>query len=80
MGATGAQRSGSGDATRLLDEAGPTLSVGETARVLGISRGTAYSLARSGGLGVRVIRVGRTLRVSTDSLRQLVTGNGEPAA
>jgi excisionase family DNA binding protein len=43
----------------------PTLSLPEAARWLGISRGTAYQLARSGGLPVPVLRLGRRLRIPT---------------
>lgn len=68
------------EAVRLLQDAGPTISITDTAKVLGISRGTAYDLARRDELGVQVIRLGRSLRVSTASLRQLVNADGEPAA
>jgi len=57
-------------AHRLLAEAGPTVSIPETATVLGISRGLAYQLAASGELGVKVLRLGARWRVSTASLRE----------
>lgn len=80
MGTARPTRRDRDDATRLLDDAGPTISITDTAKVLGISRGTAYDLARRDELGVQVIRLGRSLRVSTASLRQLVNADGEPAA
>lgn len=51
----------------------PTLSIDETAMVLGISRGTAYELARRGD--IPVIRLGpRRLRVPTARLMHDVLG------
>lgn len=62
----------SATAHQLLDNAGPTVSVPEAAQVLGISRGLAYELAGRNELGVKVLRLGSRLRVSTASLRQAV--------
>lgn len=62
-------------ATRVLDEAGPTVSMRQAAHVLGCSPGTAYALHERGDLasmGVRVLRLGRCLRVSTADLRRAV--------
>lgn len=62
-------------AAQLLAQAGPTMTLGEAARVLGCSRGTAYALAASGDLasmGIRVLRLGRCLRVATADLRRAV--------
>ncbi len=70
-------------AARLLAEAGPTMSIPEAARVLGIARDTAYVLAARGELGVRVLRLGRRLRVPTADLRKalgLDVQDGAPAA
>jgi hypothetical protein len=72
----------SNPATRLLDDAGPTVSIRDTARVLGISRQHAYALAQRGELGVRVLRLGSRMVVPTIELRRLVglDEKGEPAA
>lgn len=66
-------------AARLLAAAGPTVSVGTTAKVLGISRAHAYALAKRGELGVRVLRLGNRLVVPTVELRRAV-GAEEPGS
>ncbi|MBD1318531.1 helix-turn-helix domain-containing protein [Gordonia hankookensis] len=54
-----------------------TVSVPETALLLGISRATAYDLIQSGDLPV--IRVGpRKLRVSTSRLQRILDGQEQP--
>lgn len=62
----------SATAHQLLDNAGPTVSIPEAAKVLGISRGLAYELAGRDELGVKVLRLGARLRVTTASLREVV--------
>ena len=47
-----------------------TLTVGETAHLLGISRGLAYELARSGQLPV--VRLGRRLLVPKIALERML--------
>lgn len=64
-------------AGRILAAAGPTVSIPDAAKVLGISRGTAYELARRDELGVRVLRLGKCIRVPTVDLRRAV-GLDEP--
>jgi excisionase family DNA binding protein len=59
-------------AARLLAEAGPTVSLIEAARVLGISANTAYAAAKRGELGVRTLRYGRRWRIPTADLRRTV--------
>jgi excisionase family DNA binding protein len=64
-----------------LDELPDVLTVEEAARVLRISRGAAYELARqwrvSGGLhGLPVVVLGRSLRVPRAALRQLLEVGG----
>jgi excisionase family DNA binding protein len=49
-----------------------TLTVDETARLLRISRNTAYNLAREGKLPV--LRLGRRLLVSRKGLDDLLSG------
>lgn len=69
------QRLAGHPAVQLLAQAGPTMTLAEAARVLGCSRGTAYALAASGDLtamGIRVLRLGRCLRVATADLRRTV--------
>lgn len=43
--------------------ASATLTVPEAGEALGLSRSTAYRLARSGEFPVRVLELGRTLRI-----------------
>ena len=59
-------------AAKLLEEAGPTVSLAETAKVLGISINTAYAAVKRGDLGVRTLRFGRKWRVPTADLRRAV--------
>lgn len=62
-------------AARLLAEAGPTVSIAETAAVLGCHSDTVRAMARRGelaALGIRVLRLGARIRVSTASLRRAV--------
>lgn len=61
-----------GEGSRILAQAGPTVSIPEAAVVLGISRGLAYQLAARGELGVKLLRLGARWRVSTASLREAV--------
>jgi hypothetical protein len=59
----------------ILANAGPTVSIPEAAKVLGISRGLGYALAGRGDLaaaGVRVLRLGARWRVPTADLRRAV--------
>jgi excisionase family DNA binding protein len=60
-----------------LDELPEVLTVEEAAKVLRISRGAAYELARrwresDGRHGLPVVTLGRSLRVPRDALRQLL--------
>jgi len=60
-------------AGRILAEAGPTISIPDAAKVLGISRGTAYAHAKSGTLaGVRVLSLGSRRVLPTAELRSVV--------
>lgn len=52
-----------------------TVTLAEAAQVLGISRSTAYELARTGELPV--LRLGRRLVISKRALQRLLDG-GEP--
>jgi len=60
------------------------VSIGEAAKVLGISRAHAYSLAQRNELGVRVLRLGSRWVVPTAELRRAIgmesAGTGEGAA
>ena len=49
-----------------------TLSVPEAGKALGISRQTAYELARRDEFPLPVLRVGKKLRVSTIALARLL--------
>ncbi|MGO4617850.1 helix-turn-helix domain-containing protein [Nocardia sp. 2YAB30] len=61
---------------RLLIE--PTVSIDDTARLLGVGRSTVYAVARSGE--VPVIRVRSRLRVPSRWVRQRLHLEGEPDA
>jgi excisionase family DNA binding protein len=65
--------------TDFLTHAGPTISVPECARVLGISRDTAYTLAARDELGVPVLRLGRSMRIPTAALRRKLLMEDVPA-
>lgn len=54
-----------------------TMNITEVAKVLGISRGLAYDLARRDKLPVPVIRLGRRIVLSRRSVLALLSGNGE---
>ena len=51
-----------------------TLTIEETAELLGVSRGSAYEAARSGQ--IPVLRVGRRLLVPRQALDQMLTATG----
>jgi excisionase family DNA binding protein len=62
-------------AAQILAEAGPTLSVKEVAAVLNVSADLVRTMHRRGelaALGIRVLRLGRRVRISTASLRRAV--------
>ncbi len=68
-----------------FDELPEVLTIGEAAKVLRISRGAAYALARqwldSGGRqGLPVVRLGRSLRVPRAGLLRLLDVGGEGSA
>ena len=57
-----------------------TLTIAEVARLLGVSRNTAYEAARSGSIaGVPVIQVGRRLLVPRKPLLELLGEDEGPA-
>jgi excisionase family DNA binding protein len=67
------------------DDAIEVLTVAEAAKVLRISRGVAYALAREwrttgGHSGLPVIELGRSLRVPRTALRQLIDPAGTTEA
>ncbi|HSH61615.1 MAG TPA: helix-turn-helix domain-containing protein [Acidimicrobiales bacterium] len=68
-----------------FDELPDVLTIEEAAKVLRISRGAAYVLARqwldSGGRhGLPVVRLGRSLRVPRAGLLRLLDVSGEASA
>ena len=67
------------DAQRLLDGAGPTMTLVEAGHVLGISRTTSYALVQRGEWPTKLLRLGRSVRVPTAALRELVEERGMPA-
>lgn len=54
----------------LDDDLPPILTVEQTAKILGISRGLAFAAARTGQLPT--IRIGRRILVPRDQLRRLL--------
>lgn len=59
-------------------EPAPTISVEDAGRVLGVGRGLAYRMARSGKLPT--IRVGRLLRVPLPRLLEMLEGENPAGA
>jgi excisionase family DNA binding protein len=53
------------------------MPIKEVAKVLGISLGLAYDLARQDKLPVPVIRLGRRMVLSRRAVEALLSGNGE---
>jgi len=53
------------------------MTIPVAARVLGISRGLAYDLARRDKLPVKVIRLGRRMVLSRKAVEALLSGDGE---
>jgi excisionase family DNA binding protein len=70
----------------LVDQHGPFLRVEEAARLLRISRTSAYALARqwldTGTEGLPAVRIGRSIRIPTVALERLAeterTSSPEP--
>ena len=54
----------------LDDDLPPILTVDQVAKLLGISRGLAFSAARTGQ--IPVVRIGRRMLVPRDRLRQML--------
>lgn len=61
-----------------VEALGVTTDVPTAGSVLGLSRGTAYELARREELPVRVLRLGSRLRVPVRDLLVLLDGVGSP--
>jgi len=63
-----------------VDDSRPTLTVEETAKLLGISRGLAFQAVRRGD--IPAIRIGRRILVPLTQLQALLNGDGAyaPAA
>lgn len=53
-----------------------TLTICEAAKILGVSRGLAYQLAREGK--IPVIRLGKRIVVPKLSLQKLLSGESKP--
>ena len=53
------------------------MTIPEFAQATGISRNLAYSLAKQGRLGVKVIRLGRRMILSRKAVEALLSGKGE---
>jgi excisionase family DNA binding protein len=57
----------------------PVIDLTTAARVLGISRHKAYELVRTGDWPTRVLRLGRSVRVPTSELLELIGMSGMPS-
>jgi excisionase family DNA binding protein len=57
-----------------MDQPRPTLTVEETARLLGISRGLAFQAVRRGD--IPSIRIGRRILIPVARLQALLEGDG----
>lgn len=53
----------------------PLVDVPTAARALGIGRGLAYDLVRSGSWPTPILRMGKLIRIPTAPLVRLVNGN-----
>jgi excisionase family DNA binding protein len=62
----------------LDDDLPPILTVEQTAKLLGISRGLAFAAVRSGD--IPSIRIGRRILVPRDRLRQMLGVENAPTA
>jgi predicted DNA-binding transcriptional regulator AlpA len=51
---------------------GPTVDLATAATMLGIGRTVSYELVRTGQFPVRILRIGRLIRVPTAPLLQLL--------
>ncbi|QWF81059.1 helix-turn-helix domain-containing protein [Amycolatopsis sp. CA-230715] len=63
-----------------LAELGVTTDLMTAARILGIGRTTAYTLARTGTFPVPAVRVGRSYRIAVAPLVELLGLDKEPHA
>lgn len=54
-----------------------TMTLPEFARISGISKNLAYSLAKQDRLGVKVIYLGRRMVLSRKAVEALLSGNAE---
>ena len=54
-----------------------TMTIPEIAKILGISRGLAYDLARRDALPVPVIKLGRRMVLSRKAVEKVLSGNTE---
>ena len=54
-----------------------TMTIPEIAKILGISRGLAYDLARRDALPVPVIKLGRRMVLSRKAVERLLSGDTE---
>ncbi len=55
-----------------------TVSLETAAKVIGVSRNTAYELARSGRFPCRILRIGRLYKVPKADLNALLGQEREP--
>lgn len=67
------------DAAAILNGAGPTISVPEAGAAFGLSERTARGLVQRGEFPVRVLRIGRLVRVPTADVRRKLGLPVEPA-
>lgn len=66
-------------ATQAIDISARTVSIPEAGKILGIGTTTAYALAKSGEFPVRVLRLGKSLRVSISQLEAYLDGRLQDA-
>lgn len=64
--------------TAQLDLSPRTLSVPEAGKILGIGQSKAYELAKRGEFPVRVLKLGKQLRVSISQLEAYLNGEENP--
>ena len=61
-----------------MSEDGLVITIPTFAKMLGISRGSAYRLARRNELPVPAIKLGRRIVLSRKAVETLLSGTGKP--
>lgn len=66
-------------AAQIVDLSARTVSIPEAGKILGIGTSKAYALAKSGDFPIRVLKLGKQLRVSISQLDAYLDGRLQDA-